>query len=182
MKALANEARLLYRNTPNTPYSPSARKVYQKEVDSLNASNIIAKKNAPRERQAQLIANITVRNKKKDNPDMDNDDLKKIKNQALAAARARVGANKKRVSISEKEWEAIQAGAISNSKLSEILRNANLDEVKRLATPRSSRTISDAKLSKMKAMKASGYSTQETADAIGVSSSTVSRALAASCA
>jgi hypothetical protein len=96
----------------------------------------LAKKNAPLERQAQAIANQTVSQKRQANPDMDASDLKKIKNQALTEARIRTGAGKQRIVLTPEEWNAIQAGAISNSKLKDILDNADLDTVKKLATPR----------------------------------------------
>ena len=178
MKALGNAARKEMVATKSTSYSPSAKKAYAEEVDSLNSKLIVAKKNAPRERQAQLIANVVVQNKKKDNPDMDNDTEKKIKSQALAAARARTGASKQRVDITDREWEAIQSGAVSHNKTMEILRNADLDKVKKMATPKTSNTISAAKISRIKAMSASGYSTSEIAQAVGISTSTVTKTLA----
>ena len=177
MKKMGNDARKEILATKNIEYSPSAKKTYGAEVQSLNDKLILAKKNAPRERQAQLIANVVVENKKRDNPNMDSDTSKKIKSQALAAARARVGAGKKKVDISDKEWEAIQSGAISNNKLMDNLRNADLDEVKQRATPRVRTVLSSAKESKIKAMERSGYSTQEIAKAVGVSTSTVARVL-----
>lgn len=179
MKALGNAARKELVATPNQKYSPSAKKTYAKEVEDLNSQLIIAKKNAPRERQAQLIANVVVDQKKKDNPDMTKEDLKKVKAQALAAARARTGAKKDRITITDREWEAIQAGAVSHNKTLEILRNADLDQVKKLATPKSSGTISNAKISRIKAMSASGYTTAEIAEAVGLSTSSVTKAIGA---
>lgn len=177
MKNLANRARLEYLRTPSVEYSPSARKAYAPEVESLNAQLIIALKNAPRERKAQLMANVTLANAKKDNPDMDKETTKKIKNQALAAARIRYGAKKQPIKISDREWEAIQAGAVSQTTLMKILRNTDLDDIKKRATPRSEREISATKQSRIKAMFASGYSTNEIADALGISTSTVNNVL-----
>lgn len=178
MKDLANQARKTAIATKPIPYSASAKQTYAKEVDALNAKLNIALKNKPIERQAQIIANSIVSRKKQSNPDMDNDDVKKVKNQALAEARARTGAKKNMVEITEKEWEAIQAGAISPSKLSQILQNANLDQVKQLATPRqNSKVISNAKLSRAQSMLASGLTLSEVAEALGVSTSTLSNNL-----
>jgi DNA-binding CsgD family transcriptional regulator len=179
MKALGNEARKEMMNTPSVHYSPSAKAAYAEEVDSLQNKLTIAKKNAPRERQAQLIANVTIENKKKDNPDMSKEDLKKIKSQALAAARSRTGASKKKVDITDKEWAAIQSGALSQTTVMEILRNSDLDKVKKLATPKSNGALSQSKVNRIKAMSASGYSTAEIAEAVGVSTSAVTKTVAA---
>ena len=177
MKAMGNAARKEMLATKNIECSPSAKKTYAREISDLSNKLIIALKNAPRERQAQLIANVEVANKKKDNPDMDSDTLKKIKSQTLAAARTRVGAKKERIKITDREWEAIQNGAISNSKLIKIHNNSDLDEIKQRATPRTYNALSDAKVRTIKAMQRSGFTTKEIADRVGVSTSTVSKVI-----
>lgn len=177
MKSLANQARKEMVSTGKIPYSASAKAAYQNEVDSLNAKLNVALKNAPRERQAQLIANATVTAKKQANPDMTNAEIKKANQQALTSARAQVGAERKPVIITDREWEAIQAGAISESKLTQILNNADIDSLRQRATPRATTALSTAKQSKIASMSASGYSTSEIAEALGVSTSTVSKYL-----
>lgn len=173
LKGLANEARRLSVNTPRAPYSPSAAKTYAKEVASLNSKLDLALRNAPLERQAQTLANAWVRAKKDANPNMDEATLKKIKSQALAEARNRTGARKVRVEFTQDEWNAIQAGAISDSKLTQILNNANMDVVRELATPRTSSVMTTAKRQRAEAMLAAGYPQQEIADSLGVSLSTL---------
>lgn len=175
LKALANQSRKEVIATETKPYSPSAKEVYNKEVASLNAKLNIALKNKPLERQAQLLANTIVATKKAANPNMDAADLKKIKGQALAEARSRSQAKKQDVDITPKEWEAIQAGAVSTNKLSQILNNTNLDRVKTLATPRTTSALTPAKLAKAKAMVSSGYTQAEIADVLGVSSQSLSK-------
>lgn len=177
MKSLANQARKEMMGTGKIPYSASAKAAYQSEVDSLNAKLNVALKNAPRERQAQVIANATVTAKKQANPDMTNAEIKKANQQALTAARKQVGAERKPVVITDKEWEAIQAGAISESKLTQILNNADIDSLRQRATPRATTTLSTAKQNKIASMSASGYSTSEIAEALGISTSTVSKYL-----
>lgn len=108
---------------------------------------------------------------------MDADELKKTRNQALAEARVRTGAKKTSVEFTDREWEAVQAGAISPSKLSQILQNADLDKVKALATPRTKLTMTGAKTDKARSMLASGYTIAEVAESLGVSTSTLSNAL-----
>lgn len=177
MKSLANQARKEMVSTGKIPYSASAKAAYQNEVDSLNAKLNVALKNAPRERQAQVIANATVTAKKQSNPDMTNAEIKKANQQALTAARKQVGAERKPVVITDREWEAIQAGAISESKLTQILNNADIDSLRQRATPRATTTLSTAKQNKIASMSASGYSTSEIAEALGISTSTVSKYL-----
>jgi len=173
LKALANQSRKQAASTRGVPYSPSAKTAYANEVASLNAKLNLALRNAPLERQAQLLANAVVSQKRASNPDMDPADLKKIKGQALAEARLRTGAKKQRIQFTGSEWAAIQAGAISNNKLNQILANADLDQVKQLATPRTPRTMTATKKARAQLMLSSGYTQAEVADALGVSLSTL---------
>lgn len=177
MKSLANQARKEMVNTGKIAYSASAKAAYEPEVTSLMAKLNVALKNAPRERQAQVIANATVAAKKKDNPDMTSSEIKKANQQALSSARASVGAKRNSIEITDREWEAIQAGAISENKLTQILNNTNIDTLRQMATPRATTSLSTAKVNRISAMSNSGYSTSEIADALGVSTSTVSKYL-----
>jgi predicted transcriptional regulator len=173
LKDLANKARVVAVNTRTTPYSPSAKIAYANEVSTLRSKLNIAQRNRPLERQAQLLANAMVQAKRDANPDMDVADLKKIQGLALAEARARTGAGKQRIDISPQEWAAIQAGAISNNTLSQILSNADLDRVKELATPRVTVLMTSAKTARAQSMVAAGYTQAEIADALGVSLTTL---------
>ena len=177
MKALGNQARLEILATGKVPYSSTAKETYQAEVDSLNAKLNVALKNAPRERQAQIMANAVVAAKKQDNPDMTKAEIKKASQQALTQARAIVGAKRETIQITDREWEAIQAGAISESKLTQIINNVDMDSLRQRATPRATTTLSTAKQNKIASMNASGYSTSEIAEALGISSTTVSKYL-----
>lgn len=179
MKALANEARKAYTSTGRLQYDKNAAVTYKQEVDRLNAALNTAAKNAPRERRAQAIANSQVKAKVQENPDMDKAEIKKASQIAITNARAAVGASGKdtRIEISEREWEAIQAGAISDSKLTQILRYADSDKVRQLATPRSTTQLSAAKISKIKAMASMGFTNAEIAEAVGSSTSAVSKYL-----
>ena len=173
LKALANRARRESHSTTPIPYSPSAKKTYSKEVDSLNSKLNTALKNRPLERRAQLLANAKVRIVRDANPDMDADDIKKLKGRCLTEARVQTGARKQQINISDKEWEAIQAGAVSTNKLRQIIDNSDLDVLKQLAMPRDHKSISPAKESRAKAMAARGYTLAEIADALGYSTSTI---------
>lgn len=173
LKALANQARKEMVTTPDIPYNPIAKAKYQREVDSLVAKANVALKNAPRERQAQTLANAIVQAKVKDNPDMTNKEKKKVGQQALDKMRRQVGAKRELVQITDKEWEAIQAGAISTNKLKTILNNADMDKVKQLAMPRSTKELSQAKINHIATLKASGYTNAQIAQKLGVSTSTI---------
>lgn len=179
LKALANSARKTSLTTKPIPYSPEAKAKYRQEVDSLNAKLNIALKNRPLERKAQLLANERVKLVRQNNPDMDKDDIKKLKNQALTQARLQTGASKKArlVDITDREWEAIQSGAISTNKLSQIIQNSDLDILKQRSMPRESRGISDAKRARANMLESNGYTLAEIADSLGVSTSTISKVL-----
>ena len=179
LKSLANQARIQSRNTKPIPYSSEAKKKYNKEVSSLNAKLNTALKNRPLDRKAQLLANAEVKAVRDANPNLDNDDLKKLKSRALIKARAKTGAGKQHIQITPSEWEAIQAGAISSNKLKQIIDNSDLDTLKQLAMPRDFKGMSPGKVSKAKALEANGYTLAEIADSLGVSTSTIQKALTA---
>lgn len=183
MKALARKARKEAANMEGLKYSSSANKVYAKEVSDLNNALDIAERNAPKERRAQAIANSVVKAKIQDNPELGEKSnkkmLEKVRSAAIEDARISVGASGKetRIHISEKQWEAIQAGAITSTKLSKILKYTDPDELKSLAMPKSKTTLTTAKQNKLKQMHNSGYTIAEIADELGVSTGTVSKYL-----
>lgn len=183
MKALARKARKEAANMEGLKYSSSANKVYAKEVSNLNNALDIAERNAPKERRAQAIANSVVKAKIQDNPELGEKSnkkmLEKVRSAAIEDARISVGASGKetRIHITEKQWEAIQAGAITSTKLSKILKYTDPDELKSLAMPKSKTTLTTAKQNKLKQMHNSGYTIAEIADELGVSTGTVSKYL-----
>jgi hypothetical protein len=177
MKALANAARKEAAATRSIAYSPEAKVAHAHEVASLNAKLNLALRNSPLERQAQIIANSVVNQKLHANPGMEKSEIKKIKAQALETARARTGAKKQRIEITDAEWKAIQAGAITNSKLHQILNHADLDQVKKLATPKTAQSMSAARKNQAVNMLRNGHTQAEVADALGVSVATLKRSL-----
>lgn len=178
MKALANTARKQYLATGNLKKNPSATQTYKEEVQSLQDKLETAARNAPKERRASVIANSVVKAQVDSNPDMTKDEIKKARQNAIEDARVQVGASGRgtKVNITDREWEAIQAGAISDSKLTQILRYADSDRVKELATPKTT-TISQARIARIKSMSNAGFTASEIADRLGLSSSTVSKYL-----
>lgn len=177
LKSLANTARKSSQNITSTPYSPSAKAAYSNEVASLNRKLLEAQQNAPRERQAQLLGNAVVRAKQQANPGLTSSELKKIKGRALMDARDAVDAKKQRVEITQAEWDAIQAGAITNNRLTEILRHADPERVKELALPRVNTVMNKTMLARAQSMAASGYTQAEIASQLGVPVSTLGTAL-----
>lgn len=173
MKSLGNQARKEMLSAGKIEYSSSAKKTYKEEVDHLLSQLNVALKNAPRERQAQVIANAAVNAKKQANPDMTKKEIKKLNQQELTRARNIVGAKRVPITISDREWEAIQAGAISENKLTQILNNVDIDDLRQRAMPRSTTSLSTAKINRASSMAASGYTTKEIANALGVSATTV---------
>lgn len=173
MKAMANEARKIMISTKDIPYSPDAKAKYAPQVKRLNAALNVALKNAPKERQAQTIANAVVQAKIASNPDMTKKEIKKAGQQALDKARKQVGAKRELIVISDLEWEAIQAGAISPNKLQQILNNCDLDVVRQKATPKVTNSLSQAKINHISTLKASGYTNEQIASKLGVSVSTI---------
>jgi hypothetical protein len=179
LKSMANQARKEAIATTSVPYSPSARKAYAKEVASLDAKYKQSMANKPLERQAQLITDTVVRAKLNANPEIktDPDRRKKIQNQALREARERTGASKSDFDITDREWEAIQAGAIHKTRLEALLDAADSDRVRELALPRTDKAISTNVVSRAKNMRASGKTQAEIADALGISTTTVNTIL-----
>ena len=177
LKSMANEARREARSIKPIPVSQEAKNTYAKEVQSLNSKLINAQKNSPRERQAQIIANSIVEEKFASNPDMDYEHRQRERSRALTQARAQVGAKKDPVVITDREWEAIQANAISTNKLAQILNNTDQELFRQRATPRTSSSdgLSDAQLAMVKSMVKSGlYTNADIAAKFGISASYVS--------
>lgn len=177
MKALANQARKDYKVTGNLVYSKEARVKYDTEVKDLKARLNIAAMNAPKERQAKIIANGKLKAKKQEYPELEKDkkEAKKVYQQALQDARDSVGLHSKadKIVFSDREWKAIQAGAVTDNLLSKMLRYADEDSVKERAMPKEKTTLSPALINNIKAMQKSGYTNEEIASRIGKSTSTV---------
>ena len=178
MKALANTARKELVATGNLAYSRNANKVYSNEVASLSSKLNEALINAPKERAALRSANVVLKGKTEANPDMSNEDYRKEAQRAITSSRVDVGSLSRRdrsITITDKEWEAIQAGAVTENVLSKILSNADVDELRQRATPRKDNAISENVQARIKAYKLSNYTNDEIARKLGISTSTVTK-------
>lgn len=183
MKSLANQARVEISKTGKIAYSKEAKAKYQTEVDSLEQKLHKAQLNTVRERTANRMAAATINAKKKEAEEagvkLKTKEIKKDSQRALSKAREEVGSisrKERNIQITDKEWEAIQAGAISENKLKSILQNCDPDSLRQRAMPKSSASISAATANRIKAMSSS-YTIQQIADKLGVSTSTVSKYL-----
>ena len=182
MKALANQARKEYAATKIAPFNKQAKATYAKEVASLNEKIKTASMNAPKERRAQAVANSVVKAKIESNPSLAKDKkaLKKVRQLAITNARAEATASGKavRITLTDREWEAIQAGAVSSTVIDKVMRYSDPDSIRAKAMPKTQKQLTPAKLNKLKAMASSGmYTNQEIANALGCSPSTVSQYL-----
>lgn len=184
MKSLANRARIEKENTGKIAYSKEAKKQYAKEVKSLDDKLNTALLNTTRERAAQRMANAEIKEKKakakEDGVELKTSEIKKASQQALSKYRTELGSVSRRdrsIIITDDEWKAIQAGAISENKLIQILNNSDPDSLRQRAMPKQSNTLSVAKQNKIKAMNNSNYSLSEIANALDISTSTVSNYL-----
>ena len=180
MKALANEARKEMVGTGKIEYSAAAKKTYQAEVDSLMSKLNTALLNTTKERAAQRKANAEVQAKKKADDSLSKGDIKKLNQQALSKYRTEVGSVSRRdrsIKITDREWEAIQAGAISENKLKQILDNTDIDSLRERATPKTKSTLSTAKIERIKQLANSNYTLEQIAKKYGVSTSTISKYL-----
>ena len=180
MKQMANDARKLYISLNTSKKDPAAASIYADEVKSLDAKLDAALRNAPRERQAQLRANDNYRKKKKERDDFEPEDIKKLKNQCLAEARAACGAKSQKVTITPKEWEAIENRAVSGTKVEKLISKADTAQVMKYAIPRDGAKLSTAKVNRIKAMGRQGQSTADIAEALGISTATVQKYLSSS--
>lgn len=185
MKGLANQARkasydLSEAGLPRQ--NKAAKAVYAKEVASLEAKLALAQRNAPRERRAQVLGNALAKARIDAHPEYDKDDIKKVKYQSLEEARQRTGAAKLKIgakddsgnsTLTDREWEAVQAGAFSSSRLKEILANADMDRVRTLATPKSSSSLTTGQLATARQMLSSGKTMAEISRSLGIPSSTI---------
>lgn len=172
MKALANEATKASHATPSFQRDPAAAKKYGTQVATLKGKVQKAAANAPRERQAQALAEKLYRERSTD--DLTPDSRKKLKSQVLTEARDKTGAHRVKVDVTPDEWKAIDNEAISANLLKDVIRYADLDKLVALAKPRTP-ALTSARVSRAKSLLDKGYTYAQVADSLGVSVSTIKR-------
>lgn len=177
LKNLANKARIARENTAGIRTNSEAKKKYAEQIDSLNEKIRKAELNRPRERQAQVMANAVVDSIIKDNLDLEKSEIKKIKQQELTKARKAVGAERFVIQVDDKEWEAIQNGAVTENVLKNVLKYADMDIIREKATPMEAKVVNNFQKNRIKSMATMGYTSAEIAKALGFSTSTVNKYL-----
>ena len=180
MKALANKARKSMVSTGNLKYDPNAKKIYAKEVSELEAALNNALKNSVKERTATRLAASEIKERKRTQPDLKSEDIRKLSQRSMSKYREQVGAATRRernIIITDRQWEAIQAGAISENKLKSILANSDPDSLRQKAMPRKTSGLTNAQISRIRAMNNSNFTINQIAEKMNVSPSVVSKYL-----
>ncbi len=181
MKALANKARKSMVTTGNLKSDPQARKIYATEVSSLEAKLNEALKNSVKERMAVRLTAAEVSKRKKTDPTLTAEDVRKLSQRTQSKYREQVGSvtrKNRSIKITDREWEAIQAGAISENKLKQILSNSDTDSLRARAMPKVSKSsVSSGQIARMKAMSNSNFTIAQIAEKMNLSTSVVSKYL-----
>ncbi|MCI9293207.1 MAG: helix-turn-helix domain-containing protein [Erysipelotrichaceae bacterium] len=129
-KSLANQARKEMLKIKKEKISIDVKRQYRSEIASLQKKLKESLKNAPRERIAQIEANAEINMLIKNCPDLSKGELSKRKQQALFKARMHYHAKRKMIQVTKLEWQAIQAGALSENKLSQLMHFIDMNECK----------------------------------------------------
>lgn len=180
MKALANKARKSMISTGNLKSDPQAKKAYAAEVSSLEAKLNDALKNSVKERTAVRLAASEINAKKKSQDDLKAEDIRKMSQRSLSKYREQVGSVSRRdrnIKITDREWQAIQAGAISENKLKQILANSDPDSLRQKAMPKKTSGLTNAQIARIRAMNNSNFTINQIAEKMNISPSAVSKYL-----
>jgi len=155
-----------------------AKDMYEEEVESLTKKANSISENQPKERQALILAYGIVQAKVAEaGGQMSKDKLNKIKTQALTQARQLASAKSPKIELTTKEWNAIQAGAVSKTTLTKLLSKTTTESILRHVGKTSS-SLTAAELTRARAFINSGATIAEAAATLGVSPSTLARHLA----
>lgn len=175
LKSLAKKARLQSLKVKEQKRDPAAAREYKEEVDSLTKKLTRAQSNQDVERWAQLMANQRVAARKAQDPSLNDDKarLKKLRQQYLTRAREETGAKRVKIDITDREWEAIQRGAVGHTTLSAIIKYSDPDDIKQRAMPRTKSGVTSNQRNLAKLMAGNGFTQAQIADRLGVSTSTV---------
>lgn len=181
LKDLAREARKIYAKTPNLKKDNEAYKVYKKDADELMAQVYKASKNQFRERQANAIANAETRAYMKawnaENPKASTNRQrkarKKFEDQAIRRAREQVGSKRTKITLTDRQWEIMNSGAIGVENQKLVLKYVDREDLIKKSRPKTWNQLSDAKVAQIKAKAASGYTNAEIAEMLGCSKTTV---------
>ena len=181
MKSMAKEARKIYKETKDIEYNKQTYLTYKNDMDTLLNAIDIAESNKNRERYATARANASIQQKmaswKSVHPEATRSEYsaqkKKISDREMKIARNEVGAKRSTISITDRQWDAIQNGGINKTNFERLLKYADREELKERATPRNGNALSSAKQSRIEALRQAGYTNEQIADQVGCSVTTV---------
>lgn len=178
MKSLANEARKATLNLSPIIYSPQANRTYITEVDSLNKKYVELEKRKPIEAEALAEADTMIKGWYAENPGATSEQQGKAKQRLISYCRQKRGliGGENTLEITPKEWEAIQAGAISSTRLNKLLTRADVSVIQQYAMPRG-RGLTPTQKTRILNMKANGASNGAIAEALEISVTTVNNFL-----
>lgn len=182
LKALANEARKEMRSTGKLEQSKAAKEAY---ADIVGPNGSLAKKilraelESPKERQAQALATSVMKAKKEADPSIyeDKDKWKKLCAKEMENARDAVNGYKHekryRINLTDAEWDAIQAGAISDTQFQRVIRYSDTAELKARALPRANTGMPASQRSRARLLLNKGLAPSTVASELGVSLDTL---------
>ena len=161
--------------------SQSAKQTYKEEVESLRKKLTVAGTFKPLERKAQSLANKIYRQMDEESDTgIEKGDEKAAQNNAVNIARKIVTKGmgtteklkaSKRIEITDKEWDAIQAGACSKQMVIDILNNTDKDALRKRAMPKQTVGMTSSEIARANRLLDMGYTMQEVADHLGISKS-----------
>ena len=178
MKTYANQARLQSIKIADPRRNKEAASVYATEVEELRVQINQAKATKPLERKANIIAQRVYKERLAEDPTLrfDADRRKKIERQVREGARIRMGLKRPVITPTDRQWDAIQAGALSSSMTRDMLEYADEKRINQLASPRTNTVLTSAVSSRAKSLLASGKTWGEISDLLGVSVATLKSA------
>ncbi len=165
MKRLGEKARVSAANTGRSEKNKMAAEKYAAEVASLTEKLRAVEAAKPLERKAQRLANAKLTEFKQSNPGASKADLKRKGQQFLTQFRVVFNSKKPSVDITPKEYEAIQAGALSDTTVASIFKASSSKQLWDYAYPKKGLSASEKNL--IAAMKRNGYTMQEISDRVG---------------
>ena len=174
-KDLEKRARAEFIKIQDNYVDNEAKAKYAVEVASITAKINTAEKNAPYERQAQMLAG-KMYNQNQENYDTP-DDEKKGKAKMTTRAREIVGSKPYRIELTPREVEAINANAVTKTKIEDMYKRSNKSKLKEAFMPADKPKLSESRISLARQMYNNGVSLLDIAAQFDVSASTVLRAL-----
>lgn len=179
LKNLSKEALKKSEQSSKYEYSQSAAKVYNEEVKSIKKKLEIAGTFKPLERKAQALANKIYRQMDEQSDEgIDKSNEKKAQNQAVAIARATITSSSKdpvalkaskRIKLTDREWEAIQSGAVTKQTVINVLNNTDKDDLRKRAMPKQKVGMTNAEINRARRLLDQGYTMSEVAQHLGYS-------------